>query len=51
MASPIGPRGGWRPCSTTSCYSGPDDTQAHRDHVHVSVYGTRTQVPTPGGTQ
>ena len=41
--------GGWRPCASTSCYSGPDDTQAHRDHVHVSVYGTRT-LTTPGGT-
>ena len=41
--------GGWRPCATTSCYSGPNDTQAHRDHVHVSVYGTRT-LTTPGGT-
>lgn len=40
------PTGGWRPCATTSCYSGPNDTQAHRDHVHVSVYGTRT-IPTP----
>ncbi len=41
--------GGWRACATTSCYSGPNDTQAHRDHVHVSVYGTRT-LTTPGGT-
>ena len=41
--------GGWRSCATTSCYSGPNDTQAHRDHVHVSVYGTRT-LTTPGGT-
>lgn len=39
--------GGWRSCATTSCYSGPNDTQAHRDHVHVSVYGTRTVTTTP----
>lgn len=43
--------GGWRACATTSCYSGPNDTQAHRDHVHVSVYGTRTVGTTPGGTR
>ncbi len=30
---------GWRDCSSGSCYSGPDDTAAHRDHVHVSTYG------------
>lgn len=30
---------GWRPCSAGSCYSGPDDTLAHRDHVHISVEG------------
>jgi len=32
---------GWRPCGSpgTSCYSGADDTAAHRDHVHVSVFG------------
>lgn len=35
---------GWRMCGTAaaSCYSGPDDTQAHRDHVHISVIGTAT---------
>lgn len=37
--------GGWRHCSTTSCYSGPNDTLAHRDHVHVSVYGNRATTP------
>lgn len=32
---------GWRLCgsSSASCYNGPDDTAAHRDHVHVSTYG------------
>jgi murein DD-endopeptidase MepM/ murein hydrolase activator NlpD len=32
---------GWRECGTSqaSCYNGPDDTAAHRDHVHVSTYG------------
>lgn len=31
---------GWRQCGhPASCYSGPDDTQAHRDHVHISVFG------------
>ncbi|QDP94810.1 M23 family metallopeptidase [Microlunatus elymi] len=32
---------GWRVCAgpDASCYSGPDDTAAHRDHVHISVYG------------
>ena len=31
---------GWRACgSQASCYSGPDDTAAHRDHVHISVFG------------
>jgi hypothetical protein len=33
---------GWRACgSQASCYAGPDDTAAHRDHVHVSVFGNR----------
>lgn len=31
---------GWRACgSQASCYSGPDDSAAHRDHVHISVLG------------
>lgn len=32
---------GWRQCGTPSgsCYNGPDDTAAHRDHVHVTTYG------------
>jgi murein DD-endopeptidase MepM/ murein hydrolase activator NlpD len=37
---------GWRACgSQASCYSGPDDTAAHRDHVHVSVFGDQAAVP------
>ncbi|QDP95002.1 M23 family metallopeptidase [Microlunatus elymi] len=34
---------GWRACAgpNASCYSGPDDTAAHRDHVHISVYGNQ----------
>lgn len=33
---------GWRACnsSAASCYHGPDDTAAHRNHVHVSVHGS-----------
>lgn len=30
---------GWRSCAPSSCYTGPDDTAAHRDHVHISVHG------------
>jgi len=32
---------GWRRCGTAAgpCYNGPDDTAAHRDHVHISTYG------------
>jgi murein DD-endopeptidase MepM/ murein hydrolase activator NlpD len=32
---------GWRACGSgqASCYSGADDAAAHRDHVHVSVFG------------
>jgi murein DD-endopeptidase MepM/ murein hydrolase activator NlpD len=32
---------GWRLCGTPagSCYNGPDDTAAHRNHVHISTYG------------
>jgi murein DD-endopeptidase MepM/ murein hydrolase activator NlpD len=32
---------GWRTCGTAagSCYSGPNDTASHRDHIHVSTYG------------
>jgi len=32
---------GWRQCGTAAagCYSGPDDSASHRDHVHVSVFG------------
>ncbi|WP_430998056.1 hypothetical protein, partial [Klebsiella pneumoniae] len=33
---------GWRQCGTAAatCYSGPDDSASHRNHVHVSVFGT-----------
>ena len=32
---------GWRQCGTPAagCYSGPDDSAGHRNHVHVSVFG------------
>jgi len=40
---------GWRDCSAGSCYSGPNDTLAHRDHVHVSVYGNSAGAATPSG--
>ena len=31
---------GWRRCGqSASCYTGPDDSAAHRDHVHISVHG------------
>lgn len=32
---------GWRQCGTAAatCYSGPDDSAGHRNHVHVSVIG------------
>lgn len=29
--------GRWVDCNGSNCYAGSDDTQAHRDHVHVSV--------------
>jgi murein DD-endopeptidase MepM/ murein hydrolase activator NlpD len=34
-------REGWRLCGTAaaSCYNGPNDTAAHRDHVHISTFG------------
>ena len=43
---------GWRQCGTAeaSCYSGPDDTQAHRDHVHVSVFGDMAKPPSGGSS-
>ncbi len=36
-------REGWRQCGTAAatCYAGDDDSAAHRDHVHVSVFGNR----------
>lgn len=32
---------GWRQCGTPAggCYNGPDDTAAHRDHIHVTTFG------------
>ncbi|SDR69626.1 Peptidase family M23 [Friedmanniella luteola] len=42
---------GWRSCGAGgSCYSGPDDTAAHRDHVHVSVFGNQAAVDPTGPT-
>ena len=42
---------GWRACgSEASCYSGPDDTAAHRDHVHVSVFGNQAGSPAAGAS-
>lgn len=29
--------GAWEDCNNNNCYAGPDDTLAHRDHVHISV--------------
>lgn len=47
---------GWRQCGTpvASCYSGPDPSAAHLNHVHVSVYpgnppGFSKAVKTVGG--
>lgn len=31
---------GWRSCAPSSCYTGPDDSAAHRNHVHISVHGS-----------
>ena len=36
---------GWRQCGTAAppgCYSGPDDSASHRNHVHVSVFGSNS---------
>lgn len=34
---------GWRRCGVTaSCYTGPDPSAAHLDHVHISVHGHTT---------
>jgi hypothetical protein len=43
---------GWRLCGTRtgSCYNGPDDTAAHRDHVHVSTYGDSAGADLSSGT-
>lgn len=32
---------GWRLCGSAAagCYNGPDDTAAHRDHLHISTFG------------
>ncbi len=45
-------REGWRLCGTPSgsCYNGPDDTAAHRNHVHVSTYGDSAGSDVSGGT-
>jgi len=42
---------GWRQCGTAQagCYSGPSDSAAHRNHVHVSVYGNKGVVDTGSG--
>ena len=33
---------GWRPCGTqASCYTGPNPSASHRDHVHISVHGNQ----------
>lgn len=33
---------GWRSCGKqATCYTGPDDTAAHRDRVHVAVFGNQ----------
>lgn len=45
---------GWRECGGAGggCYNGPDDTAAHRDHVHVTTYGNSAQsrpMPVVGG--
>jgi len=42
---------GWRTCgSEASCYAGADDTAAHRDHVHVSVFGNQAAAEPTGPT-
>ncbi|AQP48499.1 hypothetical protein BW730_14265 [Tessaracoccus aquimaris] len=39
---------GWRRCGTTaSCYTGPDPSASHLDHVHISVHGN-TSPPATG---
>ena len=40
---------GWRSCASGSCYSGPNPTAAHRDHVHISVFGNRAASSSSGG--
>src|SRR5699024_590542 len=43
---------GWRVCGQTgSCYNGPDDTLAHRDHVHISVQGNAGRTNTIGAVR
>lgn len=41
---------GWRSCGTdqAGCYNGPDPTAAHKDHVHISVFGNQAGL-TDGG--
>ena len=46
-------REGWRRCGTVAgpCYNGPNDTAAHRDHVHISTYGDSAGAqPMAGGS-
>lgn len=40
---------GWRACGSAaaSCYNGANDTLAHRDHVHISVFGNSAQKADP----
>jgi hypothetical protein len=42
---------GWRLCGSAAgpCYNGPNDTAAHRDHVHVSTYGDSAGADMSGG--
>ena len=38
-------REGWRQCGTPAapgCYTGADDSASHRNHVHVSVFGSNS---------
>jgi murein DD-endopeptidase MepM/ murein hydrolase activator NlpD len=43
---------GWRTCgsSRARCYAGADDTAAHRDHVHISVFGNEAGASVAGLT-
>lgn len=42
------PEQGWLTCGQGGhCYNGADATQAHRDHVHISVHGNTAKPDTP----